>query len=346
MSRIDELKRFTDKGRLGIEIAPFYRPIVRKSDGYNILVLDIFDTDELKKIAVERHNVAECDLHLIEDVDIVSNATDLGDAVAAQNLEGQVDYILSSHNFEHLPDPIKFLQACSKALRPGGTISMAIPDHRMCFDHFRTPTKLSDWLAAFHNRHTQPTPETIFDYDANIGNYYIGEKRLVGMSDPRENPDGFWPKGDLKSIYATYVADVASPSPYRDVHCNVVFGASLELMIRDLRHIGLIDLDIIEVLPPQGLEFFIHLRKADGDVEDQDTDEDFNRRRLGLLREVNASLGSAGLKRLGDAMPKPVPVTEDFNQSGSFSLRKIVRTIIGDGLYEKLKAVRNRMIPN
>ena len=168
MSRWKELRRFADKEKLGIEIAPFFRPIAKKSDGYNILSLDIFDTKSLKEIAVEKHNVAEHNLHLIEDVDIVSNAIDLGEAVTAKGLNGKIDYILSSHNFEHLPDPIKFLQGCSSALRPGGTLTMAIPDHRMCFDHFRTPSKLSDWLAAYHNNHRQPTPETLFDYNANI----------------------------------------------------------------------------------------------------------------------------------------------------------------------------------
>ena len=343
MGRWKELLRFVDKEQLGIEIAPFYRPAAKKSDGYNILSLDIYDTETLRKIASEQHHVAESDLHLIEDVDIVSNATDMGEAVAAKGLDGKIDYILSSHNFEHLPDPIKFLQACSTALRPGGTITMAIPDHRMCFDHFRIPTRLSDWLSAFHKGHTQPTPETLFDYDANIGNYHLGEKRLVGMSSPHDNPDGFWPKGNLKTIYANYVEEVANPSAYRDVHCNVVFGSSLELMLRDLRHIGLIDLDIIEVMPPQGLEFFIHLRKAENGVSEQETEDEFNRRRLKLLREVNASFGSAGLKRLASTMPKPVPATENIVKPAIFSPKRIVRTIVGDRFYEKLKAVRDRI---
>jgi hypothetical protein len=45
------LLKFIDKNMKGIEIAPFHRPIAPKSQGFNCLSLDIFDTQALKERA-------------------------------------------------------------------------------------------------------------------------------------------------------------------------------------------------------------------------------------------------------------------------------------------------------
>jgi 3-dehydroquinate dehydratase len=41
----------------------------------------------------------------IEDVDIVGSSIAIGDLVEARGETGTFDYIVSSHNFEHLPEP-------------------------------------------------------------------------------------------------------------------------------------------------------------------------------------------------------------------------------------------------
>lgn len=344
MLRMLELQKFAEKKLLGMEIAPYSSPIVRKSDGYNVLSVDIFDTETLRELALDRGRLTEENLHLIEEVDIVANATEIQDALTKRDLIGKVDYILSSHNFEHLPNPIKFLQGCSAALRPGGTLSMAIPDYRMCFDHFRMPTKLSDWLEAFHHGHTQPTPETLFDFDANTSGYHTRGKVFQGMSNSWDDPSGFLPRGNLRKSYSNYVENVKNPSAYRDVHCNVVFGASLELLLSDLRHLGLIDLETVQVLPTRGLEFIIHLRKASIDESNEESDEAFYERRLGLLREMNSALGIAGVEKHAKAFPRPktppkTPQTRPY-------FRRMAHKVLGDEKYEKLKRVRTRLLSN
>jgi hypothetical protein len=44
---------------------------------------------------------------------------------------------------------------------------MAIPDYRACFDHYRYPTRLSDWLRSYHHPLIQPDAESLFDSDSN-----------------------------------------------------------------------------------------------------------------------------------------------------------------------------------
>lgn len=71
---MNKLRNFANEAKLGIEIAPFLRPIVCKSDGYNVLTMDIFNTETLRDRARNKLNMNENSLKNIEDVDIVANA--------------------------------------------------------------------------------------------------------------------------------------------------------------------------------------------------------------------------------------------------------------------------------
>ena len=84
--------------------------------------------------------------------------------------------MISSHNFEHSPNPIRFLQGCGKVLKPGGVLSMALPDKRACFDYFRPHTTLGQWLEAFFAERERPTPAQVFDQDSLHSRLRAGEE--------------------------------------------------------------------------------------------------------------------------------------------------------------------------
>ena len=130
------IKKHITKEMRGIEIAPWHSPIAAKIGGYKVEILDIFDADQLRKKCLadpsNRHRVSS-----IEEVDYVTSALDIDSAIENAGHLGKYDYILSSHNFEHLPNPIKFLQACAKVLKSHGCLSMAIPSKNYTFDFFR-----------------------------------------------------------------------------------------------------------------------------------------------------------------------------------------------------------------
>jgi hypothetical protein len=71
----------------------------------------------------------------------------------------------------------------------------------------------------------------------------------------------------------------------------VFFPESLELMIRDLSKLGLIDFDILEITETRGLEFFVYLRKNAGSFKF--TDSEFYEQRHRLLVEISKKLGIA-----------------------------------------------------
>lgn len=316
MNRLNELRKFVRKTDLGLEIAPYFNPAVSKADGYNVAIVDVFDTETLRRRARGDSKIPEDKIAEIEEVDLVSDASQLARVVKSNGLSSKVSYIVSSHNFEHLPDPISFLQGCSEALVPGGVLSMAIPDCRACFDYFRMPTRLSDWLGAYHGAYTQPTPEVMFDSASNRAPY-------------NEDTECFIPVQNLKSTYKKYLSDIDVPGPYRDTHCSVVFGPSFELMIRDLKFFGLIDLEVVEVSPTSGIEFFAHLRKPDeksNGAATVESDEVFFTRREELMRQVNSSLSTRGVFRTSDDDPA----------------KRFMRRALGESLFRNLRDLNAR----
>ncbi|NJO55309.1 MAG: hypothetical protein HC834_01970 [Rhodospirillales bacterium] len=143
---------------------------------------------------------------------------------------------------------------------------MAVPDCRACFDHYRFPSTLADWLQASFEDRNKPTAAQIFDFNTLNARYYrngVGDA-LVGCSLPEELPIHFKPEELLEAGYAQWQSLQHAPSSvYVDTHCSTFFNHTLELILRDLRFLGLIQFDIIEISETKGLEFFVHLRKCD-----------------------------------------------------------------------------------
>jgi SAM-dependent methyltransferase len=330
MTRSTEILKFVDKKQLGIEVAPYFRPLLPKASGANVLVLDIFDAPKLREMAKSDPHLLNEWVADIEDVDVVGDASSIGEYVSARGLEGRVSYIVSSHNFEHLPNPIKFLQGCSSSLKDGGVLSMAVPDCRACFDHFRAPTRLVDWLQAFHSGSSQPSAETIFDFEANDSAYISDGKPTVGCDIASGDLESFILQGNLRTAYQTYLERSKKDSDYKDAHCTVMFPETLELLLRDCRQLGLVDLDILEISQTHGLEFYVHLKKID--KPNTLNDDEYWSQRQAILKKINLNIGSAPylMRKESRSFNTLVQKTESL-------AKRMVRSLIGVKTFERLK---------
>lgn len=293
MSRIDEILKYADIRGKGIEIAPFFNPIVRKSDGNDVLIFDVFDTEKLHEVARAADEIPNDRISEIEPVDIVGDACQIGAVLEARGLQGCFDYVVSSHNFEHLPNPILFLQGVERALKPGGVVSMAVPDCRATFDFFRMPTRLADWIDAFHDDRQRPEPASVFDEMSNRAFYEADGKRNLTANIRKANVENFASDHAVAEAYDTYLHLRNKTGEYVDTHCNVFFPASLELMLLDLRTLGLIGLEIVEITKTRSMEFYVHLRKGNPAL----ADHVYAEKRQSLMTEVSLSLGGAPYKR-------------------------------------------------
>lgn len=67
----------------------------------------------------------------------IREATDLVDIG-----DHQYDFVLSSHNLEHISNPLKALNEWIRVVKSGGAVIVLLPDHRLTFDHRRKPTPI------------------------------------------------------------------------------------------------------------------------------------------------------------------------------------------------------------
>ncbi len=254
MDRLERLRADVRPDASVLEIGPYFNPIAPRREGYRVTTIDVFDADDLRQRAASDPNLGPTYVADIEDVDLVGSACDLADlAVAKYGPDKKFDWILSSHNFEHLPDPIRFLQQCAAVLGANGTLRMAIPDKRFCFDHFRQITEVSEWLQAYHEQRKKPTIYQAFREEAH--------RSTAGKN-------GHWiPDRKILEFYrAWFDQDGHAPDTYIDTHCWAFTPESFELLLHDLQAFGLVSLRIARISEPHGHEFFVDLCPLDVDV--------------------------------------------------------------------------------
>jgi len=302
INRRERILQFITKEQVGIEVGPWFAPIAPKKEGYKCWSLDLFDAETLRRRAQSDPDVPKERIPEIEEVDLIGSATAIADLVAERGALGTFDYIISSHNLEHLPDPIRFLQGCEKVLKRGGILSMAIPDRRACFDYFRPHTTLSAWLQAYFESRVRPTFAQVFEQNS-LRSCMDRDRKLVTSWSLFDDPHCVAPYRRLQEAFDSWKASIAAADlEYRDVHCWAFTLASFELLIRDLQFLTLVNFDILGVSQPIGNEFVAHLRKKGGGVEGTVDPERFYEARKGLLHRVNDEAGFNAQKYFPRAM--------------------------------------------
>lgn len=284
LDRLSELRTFTDCCAKGIEIGPWFNPICPKVDGYNTLVLDVFDQTELIARAEADPSIDDNMVGHIEPVDIIGSVAEMDELLASRNLSGSIDYVVSSHNFEHIPDPIRFLRACQNALNGQGVLSMAIPDKRTCFDHFRPHSTTGELLEAFWDRRLKPSPSQIFSHIALHAVNHIDNAERIGWH-LGSSPARVTLRDTIKNAFDIALRHRSNENePYFDAHCWTFSPSSFEAIILDLNALGLINMSLRKIVSHGSHEFFVHLEKARQPIDP--TSEVFRQQRSEVLRKI------------------------------------------------------------
>lgn len=273
MNRLDILRAGISKNDHILEIGPYFNPIAPKSDGYQTITIDVFDAEQLRRNAAADPNIPDSRIEEIEDVDLVGTAADLEALTRARfGTDFQFDWILSSHNIEHIPNPIRFLQQCAGVLRGTGRLRLAIPDKRHCFDHYRQLTDTSDWLEAYFEDRRKPTIYQVF-------------RATTLHACAESNGDGWKPSTKALSLYREWFGPSGNlPVDYIDTHCWTFTPESFELMIRDVVAFGMVNLRVEHIMAPGGFEFFVDLSSSP--VSGVGSEQEFYVRREKLLRRI------------------------------------------------------------
>ena len=261
MDRFDFMRSAINRLGAGVEIGPLHNAICPKRDGWNTLVMDAFTGEQLRS---QYRNDPNVDVGLVEDVDIVY-AGSFRDSVesfllnssnnACNSLES-LSYIISSHNFEHQPNPIQFLSDCEHCLRPGGVLVMAIPIASRCFDCWLPLTTTGMALDAFFSASAKPSIGAIFDSlktQASLSNglplhdqsYDINQVQLEASFD----------KDWLKTLISDH------RNQYVDAHVSRFNSFSFELLFKESLRLGLLKNLDLSCSVVNGAEFLVVIKK-------------------------------------------------------------------------------------
>ncbi len=63
--------------------------------------------------------------------------------------DGTYDFVLSSHNLEHLANPVRALAEWRRIMCASGVLILALPNYQKTFDHRRKPTTVDHMLKDF-----------------------------------------------------------------------------------------------------------------------------------------------------------------------------------------------------
>ena len=271
MDRLNILRSGTKPGAIGLEIGPWHNPIAPKKLGYRTIIIDAFDTHSLLERAKINPNIDEPSIRLIEPVDVVIKKSLYESVIPylqAHEIK-HVDYVVSSHNFEHVPNPILFLIDCERLLSIGGSLNMAIPIGTRCFDAMRELTTCGSMIDAYLQNKQKPSMGDLIDQSTlrawtthgdelcMIAPDNVHISKLTIGSNPLNLPS---PDYEQKLISVFGNID----NKYIDTHVSTFNPASFELIFNDLCSLGYLKnlaLDNIHA-SDNSHEFIVNIKKV------------------------------------------------------------------------------------
>jgi predicted SAM-dependent methyltransferase len=319
MDRIARLLSTSTRASRILEIGASHTPVAPKADGWQTHVVDHDDRAGL----VRKYTQQDLDVSRIEEVDTVWGSHPLDRAIPAA-LHGQFDTIIASHVLEHLPNPVGFLVAAQTLLRPDGSIALALPDRRYCFDCLKPPTATGDLLEAYYLERTRHAPRAIWNWYA----YTVSADGVPAWAPRPVETLRFMNAFDgAADALQRHVAP--QPGAYEDCHAWYVTPASVALILLELAELGIVDWRIDDVHVPGDYEFFVFLRRGATPIGDP---EAFNARRLVALRTMLEETRLQLDDLLGPPAPPPAapdPVPEPKRPSGWRGLAARAMTRLG-----------------
>lgn len=247
------LDAVSPRGRLGVELGPLNRPLIRREDG-DILYADHRSTEDLRAKYAGHELVVGPGAEPIVEVDLVLEHQSLGEALGPR---APVDYIVASHVIEHIPDPIGWLRDLAEILREDGLIFLVVPDKRFTFDFRRSPSTTGDLIGHHIAAAKLASPAQIFEYVARAAQVDPAEVWAGRQLDPLPIFEGQLARalGDARHV--------AEHATYYDAHCTAYTPVSFLSVFREVIDLGLIPFEIARIDPTERntIEFCVTLRK-------------------------------------------------------------------------------------
>ena len=244
----------------GLEIGPLANPRVRKDDG-PVRYLDHASAEELKQKYATNAEMQDRLDHIVEVDYVIGEGKRISEAVAQ---DAPFDYVIASHLIEHIPDPVGWMADVASILKPGGILSLVIPDKRYCFDINRTPTDISDIVDAYLRQLVRPSYKQVYDFTSRaingaVDTHAVWTEHADYTGVVRTDCDD----PDVAALEACRRMDTSDE--FVDVHCHAFTPDSFLTLLEKLARLGLIDFELARFFPTEvdTLEFHASLRLLD-----------------------------------------------------------------------------------
>lgn len=233
-----------------LEVGALDKPLLHPRE-YNNKILDVKDADALRKYYDGDRNVNAAN---IVDVDYIWSGQPYSELIP-----DRFDFVVSSHNIEHQPDLVRHLSDLSSVLKPDGRVYMIIPDHRYCFDAWKSASTIVDVLGAHLAGSRAPTPlsvlvNEVYNTHNSARHHWAGyHGNAIDLSNARA----------LRTAFDKVKAKFASTS-YVDAHVWTFTPKTLCEIMRVLFDMQMTDLRVEACSETRSneFEFYVVLRKA------------------------------------------------------------------------------------
>lgn len=241
-------------GGLGLEIAPYFNPLIDKGT-YDVRYVDCIDNDAIARKAAKNPGATGREVPRIDWV--WTPGKPLRSCIPA---DVEFDYAVATHVMEHVPDPIGWLNQIFAVMRTGGVLALALPDRRFTMDYYRHETSLGEVLGNWLLAPATPTSTQIIDFVAQ--SFY--DHRTNGQRFDTSKPFTEAPRHDSDISALRLAAKAMRSGDYLDAHCTVWTPSSFADAMRrvvDLRIINALISEPIEMHPAGLDEFIVHMIK-------------------------------------------------------------------------------------
>jgi SAM-dependent methyltransferase len=242
-----------DTSKRGIEIAPYFNPMVSK-EKFDVWYVDCIDNDEIQKKAKENPGAVGKAVPRIDSVWVPGKP--LIECVAGQSFQ----FAVASHVFEHVPNPLGWVQQILDCINVGGTLALLVPNKLYSMDYYRRETTFADILGWYVDKPSIPTPGQVVDFLCQSF-HDLGEVDFTKEMLPFDEAKRLYSDKDAMS-FAQMTKD---RNYYLDVHCTVWTPDSFVEVFDRIAKLGLLNVELTG--PYTGFpgsipgEFLVYLKK-------------------------------------------------------------------------------------
>ena len=166
-------------------------------------------------------------------------------------IDDRFDWIVGSHVLEHTVCLVTFLRDAETLLRPGGVLSLAVPDRRYGHDRFRERSSLGRVIDVYRAGPSVHSEGSVLEFQLDV----VAKGDSISWDAAHA--------GTFRHLHALdealAQAAVAAGGEYVDVHNWVFTPNHLRLLLDDLHALGLIGLREVAFRETGSSEFYLAL---------------------------------------------------------------------------------------